>query len=1065
VALCPVCGEDNPLRANFCLNCGAALSAGTRESARLRKTVTVLFADVVGSTGLAEQLDPESFLKVIGRFFAAMREIIERHGGTVEKFIGDAVMAVFGIPQLREDDALRAVRAAEEMRRELTVLNEELRHDWGVEILTRTGVNTGEVLAGDPSVGDSLIVGDAVNTAARLEQAAGVGEILLGEPTYQLVRDEVDAEPIDPLALKGKGGLVTAYRLRSMTGARAWVSPEGSPFLSRRLELAFLETVYEAAVAEGTCHLVTILGSAGVGKTRLAQEFVAHARAKATVVFGRCLPYGDGITYWPVVEIIKAAASLRDDSTPDEMRAAVRGLLEGSDVASRVEDDLAHLLGLSEEPVSSEELQWAVRKLLEALAAERPLIAVLEDVQWAEQTFLDLIDHILRWSRDVPIILICLGRQELLERRPQWAQERKRATALSLEPLSDAAAETLIDSLAPGLDEDLRSRIVNAAGGLPLFVRSMVSMLVDQHVLRLEDGVWSTTDEVADVSVPPTIQAVLSARLDRLPQEERAAIERASLVGEEFSRGDIEELSSAKERLRLSGVLGSLMQKDLIRPRGEGKNEAPREFRFSHILIRDIAYREMPKESRAQLHERFAGVIERSAGGRTGTYDEILGYHLEQAYRLRAELRPDDRHARDLASRAGGIIKQAGVRAFARHDPHAAVKLLTRAIDLLPDDPERLLLIADLVRARFDLGATDAARADVERALEEARVTGDRRALHRLQIRRDEIWLNVDPAASLSEALARANEAAIAFEELDDLAGLAFAEYFASAIRFWLGQAAISVNGMERALASSGGNSSLAATLLTFEAAALIWGPTPAAEIDRWSSRVLEQWAGVPMAEAAAMIGGAYARALQGDATDARKLANRARSIYTDMGLMVLLARANSVLSLVELIDDPSAAERGLRQSYDLLEEMRDSSFLSTVASLLAQAVFEQGRVAEAEALARRALEAAQPEDVDPQARGRSILALALARAGEKDEAERFARDAVEVCKPTDFVMVQADALRHAGEVFDRIGKRGEAILFYREARALYEAKGNVPFAARVGRIIDEPDSPHLRSS
>jgi class 3 adenylate cyclase/tetratricopeptide (TPR) repeat protein len=1065
VALCPVCGEDNPLRANFCLNCGASLAADVRESARLRKTVTILFADVVGSTSLGEHLDPESFLKVIGRYFAAMRAVIERHGGTVEKFIGDAVMAVFGIPHLREDDALRAVRAADEMRRQLAVLNEELLHDWGVEIQTRTGVNTGEVLAGDPSVGAALVVGDAVNTAARLEQVAGVGEILLGEATYQLVRDQVDAEPIEPLSLKGKGGLVAAYRLRSMAAPSDWERSEGGAFLSRRLEVAFLETVYEAAVAESACHQVAIIGSAGVGKTRLAQEFVAHARAKATVVFGRCLPYGDGITYWPVVEIVRSAASLRDEDQPESIRAAVEGLLEGSDVAARVEEDLAHLLGLSDEPVSSEELQWAVRKLLEALAADRPLVVVLEDLQWAEQTFLDLIDHVVRWSRDAPILLLCLGRQDVLEHRPHWAQDRKRASALMLEPLTDAAAEQLIESLAPGLDEDLRSRIVTAAGGLPLFVRSMVSMLVDQHVLQLDNGVWRTAGEVSDVTVPPTIQAVLSARLDRLEPEERAVIERASLVGEEFSRADIEELSSARERLLLSGVLASLMQKDLIRQHDQQAIDPISVFRFSHILIRDIAYREMPKETRAQLHERFAGWIERGVATRTGTFDEILGYHLEQAYRLRSELRPDDSHAKALASRAGEILKGAGTRAFARHDPHAAVKLLTRAIELTPDDPDRLLLVADLVRARVDLGALDVARADVQRALEEARSIGDRRALYRLQIRQDEIMLNAEAGTSLADALSRARDAAIAFEELDDMTGLALAEYWASSLQLWLGQAAIAVRGLERALSYSAGHPSLSASILTVQAAGMIWGPTPASEIDRWASGALEKWAGVPMAEAASMIAGAYARALHGQFNDARKLANRARSIYADMGLMVLLARATSVFSLVELVDDPAAAERGLRQAYEQLDEMGETSFLSTVTSLLADAVCEQGRLDEAERLARRSLELAAPDDVDAQTRGRSILAVTQARKGHSDEAEALALEAVELCRPTDLVLNQAEALRRAADVFEAIGKRAEATTFYEQAGALYEAKGNEPLAARIRNILGEPGSDRRRSS
>jgi len=1008
--------------------------------------VTVIFSDMVGSTALGEKLDPESFLNVMASYYNAMRGAIELHGGTVEKFIGDAVMAVFGVPKLHEDDALRAVRAALEMQHRLARLNEEMS-DLGVEIESRTGVNTGEVLAGSASMHDAIVVGDPVNTAARLEQAARAGEILIGETTYHLVRDFVEVESVEALSLKGKADAVSAYRLLSVPEAIAWRAPEGSPFLSRRLELAFLETVYEAAIADHSCHLITITGSPGVGKTRLAQEFAELAGRKANVLFGRCLPYGSGITYWPVMEVLKGALGVRDDDPPETIRGSIAALLDQDDVGPRVERDLAYLFGLSDEPVAAEELQWAVRKLLESYGRTRPLVVVFEDVHWGENTFLDLVDHIVRWSREVPMLILCVGRPELLERKKGWEVERKRSDALVLEPLSTTAVENLIDSLVPGLDAGLRRRIVSAAAGLPLFVHSMVSMLIDRQILRRVADGWELTGEVESVIVPPSVQAVLSARLERLNSDERSLIERASLVGEEFSIDDIEVLSPPNELDSLPSVLDTLVRRDLIR-HSPARNDV---FRFTHMLIRDIAYREMPKKVRAELHERFAEWIEGRKPERSTAYDEILGYHLEQAYRLRTELRPGDPRPEALAARAATVLKAAGRRAFARHDASAAAGLLSRAIELVPSDAERLSVMADLTRAFMVLGDFDKASAVAADGIERAVAEKDEAAEYKLRIRQDEILINTHPAILLREVLARADEAVEVFRKLQDGPGLALADYWASSLRFWLGEAAVALEGFERALAHSGGAPSLKANILTFEAAAQIWGPTPADDIDRWAGDVMTTYSGAPLEEAAAMTARAYARALQGDASSARQLANRARSIYADMGLMVQLARATSVLSLIELlVGDLSAAERGLRESYEVLDETGETGFLSTVTSILAEVLCEQGSMDEAASVARRAIEISSSDDVDPLTRAKAVLALAMARAGDGAAAEALAREAVEGCRATDLIMILADALRRLGQVLTITGKSEEAATVLNRALAAYEQKGNTLMAARV---------------
>jgi class 3 adenylate cyclase len=389
VPICASCGQDNPEGFRFCGNCGAALADAVPHR-EVRKTVTIVFSDVTGSTALGERLDPEATRRLIQRYYDTMSAAVERHGGTVEKFIGDAVMAVFGIPTLHEDDALRAVRAAADMREALSALNDELERDFGVRIHARTGVNTGEVLAGE---GQTLAVGDAVNTAARLEQAAAPGEILLGDSTFRLVRDAVRAEDARPVTAKGKSDPLTAHRLLDvLAGAEAFTRRLDAPMIGRENELSQLSQAFERAVRERTPYLFTILGSAGIGKSRLVLEFLDRADGEATILLGRCLPYGEGITYWPLMEVLRRF----DDPEAEELLDRITR--EGAGVA--------------------EEIAWATRTLLERSARERPVVLVLDDLHWAEPTFLDLVEHVADWSREAPMLLLTVARPELLDVRP-----------------------------------------------------------------------------------------------------------------------------------------------------------------------------------------------------------------------------------------------------------------------------------------------------------------------------------------------------------------------------------------------------------------------------------------------------------------------------------------------------------------------------------------------------------------------------------------------------------------------------------------------------------------------
>src|SRR4051794_1008052 len=617
MAACPNCGAENREEARFCDACGTAL--GERAALReVRKVVTVLFCDVTGSTALGEQIDPESLRRVMARYFETAKAIVERHGGTVEKFIGDAVMAVFGVPAVHEDDALRAVRAADELRASLADLNDELEGSYGTRLELRMGVNTGEVVTGTE---ERLATGDAVNVAARLEQAAQPGEVLVGQETFNLVRGVANTEPIQPIAAKGKTEPLPGYRLLSVRAGDAPRSGE-APMVGRERQLQLLEHAFASASAERSCHLFTILGSAGVGKSRLAEEFL-RTLDDAVLVRGRCLSYGEGISYWPVTEVVKQLQPETPEGTP-----------------------LAAILG-EEAAASPDEIAWAFRKLLESRAADRPLVVVFDDVHWGAPAFLDLVEHVADLSRGAPILLLCMARPELLDTRPSWGGGKLNATNVLLEPLASGEAGELIDSLASEIPPDLRDRILDAAEGNPLFVEEMVAM-------TSEDG-------EGEIVVPPTIQALLAARLDQLEPAERSVLERGAIEGLIFHRGGVAVLSP--DESAVDGRLVTLVRKDLLRP-DQPLLTGDDAYRFRHQLIRDTAYDALPKAVRADLHERFAVWLEEH-GAALVELDEILGFHLEHAYRYRLELGPLDPHAADRAKRRGAAAGRRRARAGA----------------------------------------------------------------------------------------------------------------------------------------------------------------------------------------------------------------------------------------------------------------------------------------------------------------------------------------------------------------------------------------------------------------
>jgi len=720
--VCPRCGRGHEADANFCARCGARLPG---EPAReTRKTVTAVFADLVGSTPLQESIDVESAHHVMDRFYATMRDPLQRQGGYVAKFIGDAVVGLFGFPSVREDDALRAVRAAAAMRDALGALNEELDRDWGVRVGMRIGVNTGEVVIST----QGLAVGDAMNTAARLEQAAPAGEVLIGESTWRQVRHAVRGERIAPLSLKGKRNLVAAFRLLDApTGGQARVRIE-APLIGRDTEVARLVAAFEHTVAAAACRVVSVIGSPGLGKTRLAQEFAAALGERATVVWGRCEPTGEGITFAPVVEVLRGAAGIGEADPEPVVRAKLAALVPEDPDTELLVERAAGLLGFGAAAPAAETF-WSVRRLLGGLAGSRPVVVVLDDVHWGQPTFWELIEHLAEWGRHAPILLVVSARPELRELRPALATPGGLAhdDVIELAPLGAAHSRLLVDELLERAEvpETLAARILDTTEGNPLFVGETVRMLVDDGVLRREHDRWIATGDAALVEVPPTINALLAARIERLDAAERAVVERASVIGKQFYRGAVADLAPAPVAARIDEHLATLGRKEVVEPENTLWIDEP-VFRFHHVLIRDAAYRGLLKEARAQLHERFAHWLQIKVGELVGEHEEIIAFHLEQAHDYRRQLGRLDQHGQALAARAAARLHSAGRRALAREDLPAATNLLSRAARLMADEapelPEVLveLLEAQAVRREHDRGRHCPAAAARRRRIRQA---------------------------------------------------------------------------------------------------------------------------------------------------------------------------------------------------------------------------------------------------------------------------------------------------------------------------------------------------------
>ena len=951
-----------------------------------RKTVTILFCDVTGSTSLGESVDPEALRALLARYFERMKSIVERHGGTVEKFIGDAVMAVFGVPVVHEDDALRAVRAATEMRDALPELG----------LHARIGVNSGEVVTGTE---ERLATGDAVNVTARLEQAAPPGEVLLGEATISLVGEAVQVEPIEPLELKGKAEPVPAYRLLRVVEA-----PERrhrSRFVGRQRELALVRDALERAQAERRCELVTIVGDAGVGKSRLVAE--AMHTVGAAVARGRCLPYGEGITYWPVVEVLKQL-----DLLPSDERAA---------------GAIRSLLGEQEAATSTEEIAWAFRKTLEEAAREQPLVVVFDDIQWGEETFLDLIEHVALLSTGAPILLLCLARPELLDSRSTWP------VTLRLPPLPSADVEQLIPQQIAG---PVRDKIARAAGGNPLFIEETVAMAGAAH---------------GEVVVPPTLQALLAARLDQLEAAERRVLERGAVEGESFHRGAVQAL--APEETQVTPRLAALVRKELIRP---DTAMLPGEdgFRFRHLLIRDAAYEALPKASRADLHERFASWLE-AQGAELVELDEILGYHLEQAWRYRTELGLPGDGA--LVAKARARLAAAAGRARIRGDEAAAVSLLERAVGLLRGSEVDIALETELADALFWSGRPRDALQRAASLAERAAAAGDQVGELVGRLKEGIFRINVEPEGQTEKVAALVEQALPVLESTGNDVALQTGYFAAAWVASMSLQWSAATEAFDRAAAHSRA-AGLSNDFIGWRASARLFGSAPISELLAWLEERQPTWGSLHSFRA----NRGQALSMLGRFEEARSLLADVRTEQLDRGAGIQLAvgLAHGDVSVELLAGAPERAAEVGEQGCKLLDELGEQSLLSTALGYLGQAYYALDRLDDADAAAGRAAELGASDDVLTQMLWRQVRAKVLVHRGEGEAAERLAREAVALSDTTEMLNAQADAYADLGEVLVLARRPEEAATAFEQALERYERKENLVMAERIRERLEE---------
>jgi len=954
-----------------------------------RKLATVLFVDLVDSTALVAGADPEVVRRRVQTYIERVSHCVTTHGGIVEKFAGDAVMAAFGIPQAHEDDAERAVRAG------LGIL--EGVHE--LELEARIGIEAGEVVADDSD--STFATGEAVNVAARLQQAAEPGQVLLGPGAHRLALGRVEVEDVGPVELKGLGREIWVWRALSARsdGTRQM---QQAPLVGRDSELELLQNTYDRALRDRRAHLFTIYGEAGVGKSRLAHEF-SEAMEGATVLSGRSLPYGEGVTYWPLAEMVKCAAGIVDDDPLDVAIEKLRSFCE--------DEAVADLLGLASgvlEAVQAErsqqEIAWAGREWAQRLAQEQPLVLVFEDIHWAEEPLLELIEHLVTWVREAPLLVIGLARPELLDIRPGWGGGRVRATSIELEPLGPSQSEELIDALGGELDPAERQAVLAKTEGNPLFVEETVRMLAEEG----SEGIGR---------IPDTLQALIAARIDRLEPDAKTLLQRAAVIGRIFWEGALEHL--APEFESLDAPLHDLRLREFVLDEERSSIRGENAYKFKHVLIREVAYSGLSKSARAEHHARFAEWLKERAGEELL---EIRAFHLDRATALLAEL--EGSAPLELQREAAEALTEAGLRAFAREANRTGRQHFLRALELEPTLRRRYLA----ARAADRLSDLPAVSREMEEVLASAIAEGDGWTQGRALV-------TLAEAAVLREADVSAAEQMIdnALEvfEPDDHNGRYRALRARATIAWMRGdlakeeQVMLEALDLARASEHKGFESEAADELASVYLARL--------ELDRAAPLIeqailLAEESGSAEARGRALRFAGQLHLQRRELDDAEAALEAAREHLAEAGAAWSLGRTlNFAAWTARHKGDLAKAERLFRESIRILAPLEDRATLCETQRSLAELLLVQGRVDEAERFALAARETVGPHDISSLASTAMSLGLVRAAQGRDDEAEELLRQAYDTIAATELRVTKCDTLQALTQFLRDRGRDDEA--------------------------------------
>jgi class 3 adenylate cyclase/tetratricopeptide (TPR) repeat protein len=1001
-----------------------------------RKVVTVLFADVVGSTALAAHSDPEVVRSMMARYFKRIVEVSEAYGGTVEKFAGDAAMVVFGIPNVHDDDAERAVRAALEIR------------DGTAEVAVRVGVNTGEAVTAARDDRQFMVSGDAVNVAARLQQGAEAGEVVVGPLTHRLTRNVIDYEAREPVTAKGKPEPLVAFRAlrpRSHVPAQArGVEGLQAALVGRDRELRLLLDTFARTATDKRPHLFTLVGSAGVGKSRLVSEALSTlAVSGARVLRGRCLPYGRGVTYWPVMEMVMAETGISRADEHDEALAKLGRwldeLLADDPQRPAIRSRLAVMMGLLTPAVGmpdtladrvDKEIGWGIRHYLDAIARRGPLILVVDDLQWAEPPVVETFEQLAERSSDVPMLLICIARPEFLEARRDWAAGKPNSTTITLDPLTRDETGTLISRLLEieALPTDLRTEIIERSAGTPLFCEEFIQMLIDEGRLIRDGASWRATGPMSEIRVPHSIQAVLSARLDSLPDAEKNVLQAASVVGARFDVAQVKDLTGGADA---EGSLESLRRKGLV----TGGDGAGDEMSFRHILIRDAAYASLPKSERAALHDRFGTSLEKEAGD-AQRLTEILAHHAERALTISIELGIDGDQLDHRARRALAWSLAAGDRASTRRDLptlDAALRTAREASSSLPDggelqsrarlallEAERLVITADYPAAAE---ATAAAASLAEEAGLPSVVA---------KARLSEAWIvNYAGMHRLDEFDRVVERAVEACRKAGDLSGEIEARHVATNHLWATGELVefVQINeGLVAQARSIGDTAHVAAILVRLAAAEGIRGDQPAAERHLAEAESLAATLGFRNIGLGALMQRAGRFLIMGDLAAAERTHREFLAAAEDAGAVQYKVSALRHLSR-DLLYQHRAGEAAteLDRALEVSETSGETWNRSEVLGLRARAALLLGDIEAAESFIKRALSSLREQDVTAQSEVYSHLGLIRAAQGRMAEAEAAQRQSLEVLAKTDYNWLKVEATLELAMVLIERGAVDEA--------------------------------------